>query len=137
LISLGGAAVLLLAAGVASGAVYGAQSEGLAVGLGTGVSAMAVQIPAVLVVGGLTVALTGWLPRQTAIAWALLAAFVLLGQLGRTLGLPQAMLDLSPFTHVPPLPTGTVGVTPVAVLLIIAGVSTGAGFLGFARRDVG
>jgi ABC-2 type transport system permease protein len=98
---------------------------------------MTVQIPAALVVGGLTVALIGWLPGWAAAAWALLAAFVVLGQLGRTLGLPQGLLDLSPFTHVPPLPTGTLEVLPLAVLLVVAGATTVAGFVGFTRRDIG
>ncbi len=42
-----GAAVLLLVAGLTSGLVYGPQSDDISDGLGTGLAAMAVQIPAV------------------------------------------------------------------------------------------
>ena len=99
---------------------------------------MAVQIPAVLVVAGLTAALVGWRPRQAVrTAWLLLGMFALLGQLGQTLRLPRALLDLSPFTHVPPLPTGAFTLVPVAVLVLLAAVATAAGFAGFSRRDLG
>jgi ABC-2 type transport system permease protein len=135
--SLAGAAVLLSVAGLAAGVVYGAQSGDLGTGIGTGVSAMAVQIPAVLVVAGLTAALIGWFPRRAAIAWAALGVFALLGQLGQTLGLPQALLDLSPFSHVPPLPAGAFTMLPVAVLLLVTAVATAIGFVGFRRRDIG
>ena len=136
--SLAGAAALLLVAGLAAGAVYGLQSGDLGMGMRTGSAAMAVQIPAVLVVAGLTAALVGWRPRQAVrTAWLLLGMFAVLGQLGQTLGLPGALLDLSPFTHVPPLPTGAFTLVPVAVLVLLAAVATAAGFAGFSRRDLG
>lgn len=137
LFSFAGAAALLLLAGLASGAVYGAQSGDIAAGLRTGVSAMAVQIPAVWVIGGLTAALIGWLPRRAALAWTLLGAFVLLGQLGQTLRLPQALIEVSPFSHVPPLPTATLRVAPLVVLVLVAAGMTIAGFAGYRRRDIG
>ena len=65
---------------------------------------MAVQIPAVLVIGGLTAALIGWAPKLAAGGWLILGLSVLLGQLGTLLGLPQAVIDLSPFSRTPPYP---------------------------------
>ena len=137
LFSAVGAATLLVVAGLAAGLVYGAQTGDLGAGLRTGVSALAVQIPAVLVIAGLTAALIGWLPRRAAGAWLLLGLFAVLGQLGPVLGLPRALLDLSPFTHVSPLPTGTFAVLPAVGLLLVAAVATTVGFAGFLRRDIG
>lgn len=132
-----GAAALLVVAGVTSGVVHGVQDGDVLAGLGTGLSAMAVQIPAVLVVGALTAALIGWLPLRAAAAWALLAAFFVVGQLGHTLDLPQAVMDVSPFAHVPPLPTVTSTAFPLVVLTLVAVVALAAGFAGYARRDIG
>ena len=65
---------------------------------------MLVQIPATLVLGGLAVALFGWLPRFTSLAWAALVVALLLGQLGQLLQLPQWLMDVSPYTHMPLVP---------------------------------
>lgn len=137
LVSYGGAAVLLLVAGIAAGLSFGSRSGSVATALGTGVSAMSVQLPPALLMGGLAFALVGWLPRQSPVAWVLLAAFVLLGQLGLALGLPQGVVDLSPFAHVPPLPTGSFTAWPLVALLLLAAAASGAGFIGFSRRDIG
>jgi len=97
---------------------------------------MVVQIPATLVLGGLAVALFGWLPRLTSLAWAALLLALLLGQLGQLLQLPQWLMDLSPYTHIPLVPTEDVRWTPLIVLTLIAAALIGAGVAGFRRRDV-
>lgn len=137
LFSLLGSAMLLLIAGVCSGLVYGSAIGDLANGLGTGLAAMTVQIPAVLVTGAVTALLIGALPRLASAAWAVLGGSVLLGQLGPLLQLPQAVMDLSPYTHVPALPTSHVEWTPMIVLVLIAAVATALGVAAFQRRDVG
>ena len=63
-----------------------------------------VPAPAVWVVVGATVVLFGFVPRAAVAAWGLLGACVLLSVLGPLLGLPDWVLDLSPFQHVPQLP---------------------------------
>ena len=81
LVAVGGSAVILVVAG-------------LLTGLGTAVSlndisevlpvtgAFLAQLPAVFVLIGVTVALMGWVPRWSAIAWAALAFVVIVGLLG-------------------------------------------------------
>jgi ABC-2 type transport system permease protein len=137
LFSLGGSALLLVIAGIAAGLVRGTAIGDLGAGLRVGLETMAVQIPPVLVIGGLTAALIGWAPRLAAGGWLILGLSVLLGQLGTLLGLPQAVMDLSPFSRTPALPAAAMNWTPVLVLLLIAGAATALGFAGFRRRDIG
>lgn len=132
-----GPAVLLAAAGLGAGLVYG-----LAVGDVGGqmlrlVAAALVQLPAVWVVAGLTAAAYGVVPRlAAAIGWVALAVCLLLGEVGALLRLGDAVLDLSPFTHLPHLPGGSVSVAPLAALVIIAGGLVAVGVATFRRRDV-
>jgi ABC-2 type transport system permease protein len=131
-----GPAVLLVAAGVVGGVINGALVGDMTAGFGDAIGAMVVQIPATLVLGGLAVALFGWLPRFTSLAWAALLVALLLGQLGQLLQLPQWLMDLSPYTHIPLVPTEDVRWTPLIVLTVIAAALIGAGIAGFRRRDV-
>ena len=135
--SLGGSALLLVIAGIAAGIVHGANIGDLGAGFRIGLETMTVQIPAVLVVGGITAALIGWVPRWASLGWAVLGLSVLLGQLGALLKLPQAVMKLSPFSHIPALPAAPMDWTPLVVLLLVAVVATALGFAGFRRRDVG
>ena len=57
-----------------------------------------------MVLGGFAVALFGLLPRFAGLAWAALVVALLLGQLGELLQLPQWLMDVSPYTHVPQVP---------------------------------
>ena len=59
------------------------------------------QLPAVLAIAAAVVAVFALLPRRAvAVSWLLLGASVLLSPVfGTSLGLPQWVLDLSPFTY--------------------------------------
>jgi ABC-2 type transport system permease protein len=93
--------------------------------------------PAVLVVAGLVVAAFGILPsRAVAIVWTAVALFFLMAQLGPLLDLPQAVLDLSPFTHIPAVPAADVTTLPLVVLVAVAVALGFAGLAGFRRRDL-
>ena len=76
-------------------------------------------------------------PRFARASWGVLAAGVLLGQLGPLLQLPPWVMNLSPFTHVPRLPGGVFEAAPLLALLGVAALLTIAGLLGWQRRDVG
>lgn len=131
-------AVLMLLAGIAAGiAVNLTLTDGVD-HVGPLVAGAAVQIPAVWVVGGLAAVLVGVVPRWSTAAWAGLGVCALLTEIGPALGLPQLVLDLSPFTAVPRLISGAaVAVTPLVVLTVVAGGLVAVGAAGFRRRDIG
>lgn len=132
-----GALALVLLGGLTTGLGYGLVAGdplGRAVALG---GAALVRLPALLVVVGVVTALFGLLPRwSAALSWAALIVFLLLGQLGAVLDLPQAALNLSPYTHVPSAPAVDPAVLPLAVLTAVAAALLAAGMAGFRRRDV-
>ena len=118
---------------------------GLAVGyaLGTGewdevvpqVLGQLAYLPGTLVIGAVAVALYGLAPRATALAWAAVAFVALQVMLGQLLGLPDAVDALSPFSHLPAVPTDDFDVAPFLGLLLVAAALTGAGLWGYRRRD--
>ena len=132
-----GAAVVLGVAGLAAGLAYGLTSGDVSRELPRVLGAAIVQLPAVWVIVGVTVALFGVLPRFAAFGgWAVLAACVLIEEFGRPLQLGKRLLDLSPFAHVPNLPGADVSAEPLAWLVLIAASLIAAGLLGLRRRDV-
>ncbi|MFE1584208.1 ABC transporter permease [Streptomyces sp. NPDC058737] len=128
-IAFGGAALIMLLAGLGFAAGYGHD-------LGPILGACLVQLPAVWVIGGAAVLLHGLLPRAAVAAWAVAGAVLLLGWVGPALDVPQAVLDVSPYGHLPKLPGGEMSWSPVLVLLLIAGALVAAGLAGLRRRDL-
>ncbi|ABG97841.1 possible ABC antibiotics transporter [Rhodococcus jostii RHA1] len=132
-----GIVVLQTLTGAATGLAYGLVTEdapGKVVHL-TG--AALVFVPAIGVVAALVVLVFGGVPAWSAgLSWGVLAVCLIFGFLGPLLGLPQAVRDLSPFTHVPPVPAADVTATPLISLAVIA-VGVGAvGVVLFRRRDL-
>jgi len=133
-----GTAVMLVLAGLAGGAVHGAMTGRWSEGIGGLVAAGLAQSCAAIALGGLVVAAFGLVPRWAGtLAWGALAASLVMGQLGALLELPQAVLNLSPFTHVPAVPAAALSATPILGLLAAAAVLTVVGLLGFRHRDAG
>ncbi|MBU6536010.1 ABC transporter permease [Streptomyces mayonensis] len=128
-IAFGGAALIMLLAGLGFAAGYGRD-------LGPILGACLVQLPAVWVIGGAAVLLHGLLPRAAVAAWAVAGAVLLLGWVGPALEVPQTVLDMSPYGHLPKLPGGEMSWAPVPVLVLIAGALVGAGLAGLRRRDL-
>ncbi|MES9542844.1 MULTISPECIES: ABC transporter permease [unclassified Actinomadura] len=136
LFSLLGPAVVLTVAGLAAGLTHGINTGDPGHEVPRVLGGALVQLPAVWVLAGLTIALFGILPQFTLASWGALAVFVLLGQIGSAMQLSQKALDVSPFTHIPKLPGGEVAVQPLVWLAAIAAVLTVAGLLRFRTRDV-
>ncbi|MFF4961571.1 ABC transporter permease [Streptomyces sp. NPDC001222] len=128
-IAFGGAALLMLLAGLGFAAGYGEET-------GPILGACLVQLPAVWVIGGLAVLLYGVLPRGAVGAWGVAGAALLIGWVGPALNLPQTVLDLSPFGHLPKLPGGEMHWPPVLVLTGLATVLVAGGLVGLRRRDL-
>ncbi|WP_406079835.1 ABC transporter permease [Micromonospora sp. NBC_00858] len=132
-----GAVALLLLAGLTTGIGYGLVTGdplGAAIELG---GAALLRLPALLVVAGVVTALFGLLPRRSVVlSWTALLVFLLLGQLGAVLELPQAALNLSPYTHVPSVPAVDLAVLPLVVLAGVAAALLAVGVAAFRHRDV-
>ena len=135
-VALGSGAVLA-ALGLAAGLAYSPPGSGLGAQLPRVLAAAMVYLPALWVLLGLTAAGFGLLPRLVPVSWVVLVACLLL-ELGRELELvSKAVLDLSPFSHVPRILLGGEAVAPLVGLSAAALLLAAAGLVGFRRRDVG
>ncbi len=135
-IAVVGTGVLLAAAGLSCG-VADALRTGDAGQVPRLFGPAMAQLPAAWLFVGIAIALFGYLPRLDVAAWAALLAFLLLGQLGPLLRLPQWAMDISPFTHVPKLPGTAFTFTPLIWLTVAAALLTATGLAGFRQRDIG
>ncbi|WP_418958265.1 ABC transporter permease [Streptomyces tritici] len=128
-VAFGGAVLIMALAAVGLSASYGRDFAGI-------LGAALAQLPAVWVLGGLAVLLWGAYPKAAPAAWGAAGLTLLLGWIGPALNLPQAVLDLSPFSHLPKLPGPDMSWTPLAVLTGLATALTTAGLWRLRRRDV-
>ncbi|OIJ87663.1 ABC transporter permease [Streptomyces colonosanans] len=128
-IAFGGAALIMLLAGLGFAAGYGRKA-------GPILGACLVQLPAVWVIGGIAVLLYGVLPRGAVAAWGVAGAALLIGWVGPALNMPRIVLDLSPFGHLPKLPGGGMAWGPVLTLTGIAVALVAGGLVGLRRRDM-
>lgn len=135
--SLLGTALLLLVAGLFAGLLHGLRVGDVSGQVPAVIGATLAQVPAVWVVVGISVVVFGFAPKFATLAWAVAAVFLLLSLFGPVVRVPQVVLDISPFTHVPKLPSAEFAVTPFAWLLGVAVVTLGAGLARFQRRDIG
>jgi len=137
-VAVAGAALLLAVAGLATGLGYGLRtgSAGAEVARMTG-AAMG-QLPSALVLAGVAIGLFGLLPGAcVAGAWTALGLVIFINLFGQVLQLSHWILDLSPFTHAPRLPGGTVSAAALLWLCALALAMSVAGLAGLRRRDIG
>lgn len=135
--TLAGLLAILVVSGLSAAAAYGAVTGEPGARLPELMAAALVQAPAALVLAGLAVAAFGLVPSLApAVTWAALLAALLLGLLGDMLSLPDALRDLSPFSHVPALPAADFDAAPLIVLLAISAALAAVGAVAFRRRDL-
>jgi len=128
-VAFGGTVLIMLLAGLGFAVGHGGR-------VGPLLGACLAQVPAVWVIGGAAVLLHGLLPRAAVAAWAVAGAVLLLGWVGPALDVPRAVLDLSPFGHLPKLPGGEMEWTPLLLLTALAAALVTAGLVGLRRRDL-
>lgn len=130
-----GVVVLLLSIGLSTGVAYTLATGNDQIWRLT--EAALVQLPACLALAGFTVAVFGLLPRlSVALSWAALAACLLIQQLGDAMRLPQAVRDVSPYTHTPALPGASLDGPPLVWIVVVALAMAGFGLVTFRRRDL-
>lgn len=135
-IALGGSALLLLVVGAGLALGGASQFNGFRKALGHLLPAALAPIPAVWVCVGLALVVYGALPKVVVVAWALLAAFLVVGELGPLFGFPRGLVDLSPFSHGTVVPGGSVPGGPLVALALVAAALVLAAGVTFRRRDL-
>jgi ABC-2 type transport system permease protein len=135
-LALVGSASAIVIAGVVAGLTYGIAAHDVNGKLPMVVGTALVQLPAVWLPGAVAVALFGVAPRFTPVAWGVLVGFVALYLIGELSGLPQWVLDLEPFAHIPLVARDTFTAVPLLALLAIDAALIALGMAAFRRRDV-
>lgn len=130
-----GSVVVMVAAGLGTGAVHAVRS-GDAAWVPELVVAMLVQVPAVWVIAGIALLLFGFVPRLSLLAWFVVAGAFVVGFFADIFRLPDWAVDVSPFSHVPQVPAADPTVTGVAALIGLAVLLGLAGLVGLRRRDI-
>jgi ABC-2 type transport system permease protein len=131
-----GSAVLLAFAGLTMGLAHGLRANDLSQVGGIMAGTLA-QLPAVWVAAGIAALLFGLLPTATTVAWGAAGVFALITLFGPAVRLSQPLLDVSPFTHIPKIPSAEFTATPLLWLTAVAIVLFGVGVTAFRRRDIG
>jgi ABC-2 type transport system permease protein len=132
--TVGGTAVLALGGlgfGLAGAAATG--DDGL---VGDLLTASLAYAPALWVTAGLALALYGWVPRATAVAWIVPVYGFVVGYLGEMLRFPDWLKDLSPYGHVPRLPAADMSWPPLLILTALSAALAALGLAGLSRRDI-
>jgi polyether ionophore transport system permease protein len=95
------------------------------------------QWPSAVAVAGWAAFLVGTRPRLAWLSWAPVLASVVLALLGRLLGVPQSIVDLGVFQHVPDVTATPTAITGIAVLLVAGAAGSALGLVGVEGRDLG
>ena len=93
-------------------------------------------IPTALLFGGLSVLAFGVVPRATAYVAFGADRRLLIQIIAGLSGAPGWLIDLSPFSHIAPVPATGMNTAATLVMLAIAVVSTALGLGAFDRRDL-
>jgi ABC-2 type transport system permease protein len=130
-----GSTLLLAVSGLAMGlgAAVGMQESALVWDVAASHLAF---IPALLVFLAIAGLLYGFVPRAVGLAWVPVAYAFLMGFFGPLWDLPQWVLNLSVFEHIPAIPAEDFLLAPVVILAAIAVAVGVAGLAAFRNRDL-
>lgn len=132
-VALAGTAVLLAVTGVGLWIGYVA-ADGP--GIGNLLVAALAWVPAAWVVGALAVLSLAWGTRWAVLAWVWPAAFMVLALMGDLLELPAWVTDLSPYAHVPAVPSEPWSWGSTTVLSAVAAGLLVVAWWRFRERDI-
>jgi polyether ionophore transport system permease protein len=135
-VAVAGSILVLAVAGLGQGIAYAAVASDPSQILRM-VGVALVQAPAMCVIVAVAVLGFGLLPRiAAAAAWTLFGVCTFITLFGDAIDLPQALRDVSPFTHTPQAPLESVTAAPLVVIAAVAVVLLAGGFAGVRRRDI-
>lgn len=132
-------AVIVVTLAVIAGvtAWLGTVLSGNGVSLAASVRGALNVVPIALLFGGVGLVAFGLLPRATAaISYGAITLAYLVQLIGSLAQAPDWVLDLSPFTHVAPVPLLPANVTAMLIMLAAAVLLVFVGSAGFRHRDV-
>jgi ABC-2 type transport system permease protein len=135
-VALGGCVVLMAGGGLGMGLTYGIAVSDIGQ-VGRLLGAAVAFVPALWVLVGVTFLLFGVAPQATPAAWAALVLCFVVGLFGELLSLPDWVVDLSPFQHVPGMPAAGFTAAPLIALTAVAAGFIALGAAGFRHRDAG
>jgi len=135
LIAFVASAVMVALAGFALGAGLGVANGDFS-HIGPLVASGFARAPAMWLTGSLALVLFGLSSRLAHTAWGLLAAIVLVWTLASFGDLPDRVVDLSPFSHVPAVPAVPLDTTPLLVMTVLAAAFSLVGLALWRRRDL-
>jgi ABC-2 type transport system permease protein len=95
-----------------------------------------VYLPAIWVMIGIATLLLGLLPKLTTLTWAFLGFSFFAVYLGLLLNLPDFLIMLAPYSHIPQIPVEPMSWLPLIVLTIISLVMIVIGVIGYRKRDL-
>ncbi len=127
-------ALLMALLGVVVGLV-GPTTSPAAPEIGASVGATMAALPAIWVMTGVAAFLVGALPRFAPFAWGVLLVTFMLTEIGPLTKLPSWLINVSPFTHLSPLPGGQFEVVSAGILTLVALLLVGAGYWAYHHRD--
>lgn len=131
-----GPAFAMLLVGASAGLAYGITTHNVGHEVVATTAGALAQIPAIWVVTGIAAAIYGIAPKYTPVAWGVYSGLIVVYLIGALGKLPQWILDIVPFVHVPKLPGGHFEAAPVLWLLASAALLIGLGVAAFRRRDL-
>jgi len=102
----------------------------------TMISAVLSFVPAIWVMVGGATLLIGFLPKFSNLIWAFLGAFFFVIYIGRLLGMPEWLIEATPFGAVPQIPVEDFNIIPLLILTAIAAVMIAVSYIGYRRRDI-
>lgn len=132
-VALAGTALLLVVTGLGLWIGYAA-ADGP--GIGNLLVAALAWVPAAWVAGALAVLSLAWGTRWAVLAWVWPAAFMVLALMGDLLELPAWVADLSPYSHVPAVPSEAWSWGSASLLSAVAAGLLLVAWWRFRERDI-
>ncbi|MFG2194927.1 ABC transporter permease [Streptomyces sp. NPDC048639] len=131
-----GTVVVMLSGGLGMGLGHGLAVEDIGGQMPPVLGAALAQLPAAWALAAVAMLLFGAVPKASVAGWAVAGACLAIGWLGPALNVPQGVMDLSPFGHLPKLPGGEVAAAPYVWMPALTALMTAAGLAALRRRDL-